>query len=237
MRKLQTFCLMAIAILFNACSNGQSQTSPTNLSANDFSTKLKTLPSAPLLDVRTPGEFSKEHLPNAINIDWNGSDFDKQIATLDRSKPVLVYCLSGARSAAAAAKMRGDGFKEVYELQGGIMKWKAASLPLNTGANNGIPGMSYQQFEQLLKTDKAVLVDFYADWCAPCKKMKPYLAEIAKDMADELIVVRINADENPGLCKTLKVSALPVLQLYKKNVLTWSNEGFIEKADLVKKLQ
>jgi thioredoxin 1 len=234
MRKFLTLGMMAIAMLFNACSNGQSQTA-TNLAANDFAAKIKALPSAPLLDVRTPGEFSKEHLPNALNIDWNANDFDKQIATLDKTKPVLVYCLSGGRSASAAAKMRADGFKEVYELQGGIMKWTAANLPVNTGVNSS-PGMTYQQFEQLLKTDKAVLVDFYADWCAPCKKMKPYLTEIAKDKADRLIVVRINADENPGLCNTLKVSALPVLQLYKSNVLTWSNEGFIEKADLVKHL-
>jgi thioredoxin 1 len=235
MTKLLTLFMMAVAMLFNACSNGQSQTAATNLAANDFATKIKALPSAPLLDVRTPGEFSNEHLPNALNIDRNGNDFDKQIAIFDKTKPVLVYCLSGARSASAAAKMRAGGFKEVYELQGGIMKWKAVNLPVTTGANSPV-GMSSQQFEQLLKTDKAVLVNFYADWCAPCKKMKPYLAEIANDMAGKLVVVRINADENPGLCKTLKVSALPVLQLYKNQVLTWSNEGFIEKADLVKQL-
>jgi thioredoxin len=79
-------------------------------------------------------------------------------------------------------------------------------------------------------------VDFYADWCAPCKKMKPYLDEISTEMADKVVVLRINADDNKQLCKDLKIDALPVLHVYKNAVKTWTNVGFIEKADVVKQL-
>jgi thioredoxin len=194
------------------------------------------MPTATIIDVRTTDEFSKGHLANANNYDWNGNEFDKQIAPLDKSKPVFVYCLSGGRSSSAASKMRSEGFKTVYELDGGIMKWRGANLPETTDNTVTPNGMSKLQFDALLNSDKLVLIDFYADWCAPCKKMKPYLDEISKDMADRVVVIRINADDNQALCKELKIDALPVLQLYKNKTLKWTNTGFIDKAEVVKQL-
>lgn len=237
MKKHLTISVAVIAILFNSCTNGQTQSTKTNLSATEFADKIKELPTATIIDVRTPAEFSKGHLANANNYDWNGNEFDKQIAPLDKSKPVFVYCLSGGRSSSAANKMRLDGFKTVYELDGGIMKWRGANLPETTDNTVTSNGMTKQQFDALLNSDKLVLIDFYADWCAPCKKMKPYLDEISKDMADKVVVIRINADDNQTLCKELQINALPVLQLYKNKTLTWTNTGFIEKSEVVKQLQ
>ena len=228
------YSLIVYSTLLVSCTSGQ--TSQTNLSATEFAEKIKAMPQAPVVDVRTPEEFEKGHLVNSKNIDWNNSNFEEQISKLDKTQPVFVYCLSGGRSSSAASKMRQDGFKQVYELNGGIMKWRAANLPETTEASIISPGMSKQQFEQLLVTDKLVLVDFYADWCAPCKKMKPYLDEISKDRTDKVTVIRINADDNQALCKELKIDALPVLMLYKNKALTWENKGFIEKADVVKHL-
>jgi thioredoxin len=224
-------------LLIVSCTNEKAQTSNTKLSATDFSKKIQESPNAIIIDVRTPEEFSKGHLQNAYNYDWNGEEFNKQIATLDKSKPIFVYCLSGGRSAQASSKMRADGFNEVYELNGGIMKWRGANLPETTDNKPVSMGMSRQNFDALLNTEKLVLVDFYADWCAPCKKMKPYLDEISKDMSDKVVVVRINSDDNQGICKELKIDALPVLQLYKNKKLTWSNTGFIEKTKVVSQLQ
>jgi thioredoxin len=96
--------------------------------------------------------------------------------------------------------------------------------------------MTKAQFDAMLVTDKVVLVDFYADWCGPCKKMKPYLEEIKSEMADQVLLIRINADDNQALCKEMKIDALPVLLVYKKQVLTWKNLGFIEKEEVVKEL-
>ena len=204
--------------------------------ANEFAEKIKDMPTSKIVDVRTPDEFSKGHLENALNYDWNGNEFDKQIAPLDKSKPVFVYCLSGGRSSSAASKMRSEGFKTVYELDGGIMKWRGANLPETTDNTVVSSGMTRQQFDALLNSDKLVLMDFYADWCAPCKKMKPYLDEISKDMANNVVVIRINADDNQALCKELKIDALPVLQLYKNKIMTWTNIGFIDKSEVVKQL-
>ena len=97
--------------------------------------------------------------------------------------------------------------------------------------------MSRLQFDALINSDKLVLVDFYADWCEPCKKMKPYLDEISNSMSDRISVIRINTDDNQQLCRELNIEALPVLQLYKNKNLTWSNTGYISKEDVLKKLQ
>lgn len=238
MKRYIPLLFTAFALLFNNCSNGQSKsTIKTNLSVTEFAARIKEVPGGIVIDVRTPDEFSKGHLENALNYDWNGAAFDSQIAQLDKTKPVFVYCLSGGRSSSSARKMRSVGFTQVYEMEGGIMKWRSANLPETTGNLVTSPGMSKQQFDELLDSDKLVLIDFYADWCAPCKKMKPYLDEISKDMADKVVVVRINADDNQAICKELKIDALPVLQLYKSKTLIWTNTGFIEKREVVTQLQ
>ena len=66
--------------------------------------------------------------------------------------------------------------------------------------------------------------------------MEPFLNEISNDMADKVVLVRINTDKNMELCKKLNIDAIPVLQLYKNNSLTWSNKGFIGKEELLQKL-
>lgn len=238
MKKYTIVALVAFTIILNSCSTGQSQNSKTNLSVLEFAEKIKELPNAPIIDVRTPDEFSSGHLQNAQNIDISGGDFKQQIETLDKSKPVFVYCLSGGRSASAASAMRGAGFKEVYELDGGILKWRGANLPETTSlATTKTTGMSKADYEKLFNTDKVVLVDFYADWCGPCKQMKPDIDAITSEMADKVTVVRINADDNAELCKELQIDALPTIKVYKNKALTWSNVGYIDKAGIVAEIQ
>lgn len=238
MKKYIIIALSAFTIILNSCSTGQSQNSKTNLTAVEFAEKIKNLPNAPIIDVRTPDEFSGGHLQNAQNIDISGSVFQQQIETLDKSRPVFVYCLSGGRSASAATAMREAGFKEVYELDGGIMKWRGANLPETTSlATTKTTGMSKADYEKIFDTDKVVLVDFYADWCGPCKQMKPDIDAISNEMAEKVTVVRINADDNIELCKELKIDALPTLKVYKKKTLTWTNVGYIDKAGIVEQIQ
>jgi thioredoxin 1 len=234
---MKNFALLLIAlvtVMIMGCGNGQSQNSSSNLSAQAFAAKTKEFPSSMLIDVRTPEEFSKGHLNNALNIDWNNSAFEAEISKLDKAKPIFVYCLSGGRSSSAASLMRSIGFKTVYELEGGIMKWRAANLPETTDIK--VLGMSKSEFDLLLNSNKLVLVDFYADWCAPCKKMKPYLDDISNTMSDKVTVIRINADDNQSLCKQLDVNTLPVLQLYKNKTLIWKQTGYLSKEDILGKL-
>ncbi|WP_435134238.1 thioredoxin domain-containing protein [Formosa sp. A9] len=189
-----------------------------------------------IIDVRTPEEFNGGHLEDAKNFNWKDDSFTDQISALNPSEPILVYCLSGGRSAKAAEYLRNEGFKYVYELDGGIVKWRSENRK-EVAEEVVDSGMSLAEFQHMLVSDKLVLVDFYAEWCLPCKKMEPYLNDIASDMATTVKVVRIDADKNKALCKTLNVAALPVLQLYKDETKIWVHSGFIEKEEVLKQLQ
>ena len=77
-----------------------------------------------LVDVRTANEFNNGHIKNAINIDFfNPVKSDKAFEKLDKSKPVYLYCRSGARSLKAAKRLVGMGFLQIYDLKGGYMRW------------------------------------------------------------------------------------------------------------------
>ncbi|MEN9369842.1 MAG: hypothetical protein RI952_707 [Bacteroidota bacterium] len=235
MKKINLGILVLSLLFFINCSNGQN--AKTNLDAMAFNEMVKSTTNPQLIDVRTADEFSKGHLMNALNIDWNGNEFDMLTSKLKKEEAVFVYCLSGGRSSAAAAQLRQSGFKNVIELNGGIMKWRGANLPETTAASVTNTSMSLADFQKLTQSDKIVLVDFYADWCAPCKKMKPYLMEIEKEMSASVILVRINADDNQALCKELKIDALPVIQVYQKNQLTWNQTGFVDKVTVLEHLK
>ena len=228
--------VLFLGSLLASCSNGQ-QNASFLLEPVAFEQKIKETKDAVVLDVRTPGEYSKGHLADALNADWNGSEFKNQINALNKNEPVFVYCMSGNRSGSAAAAMRADGFTQVYELTGGIMKWRAANMPEVTKKASMNSGMSMAEFNNLINSEKIVLVDFYADWCAPCKKMKPYLDEIDRDLASTVTVVRINADDHPSLCKSLNIDALPVLQVYRGKEMTWMHKGFIGKDEVLNHLK
>lgn len=228
--------ILFIALILNSCTNGQTKQEQSSLSAVEFSEKINATEQPLIVDVRTPEEFKQGHLKNALNLNWNGSEFGKQLATLDKTQPVFVYCLSGGRSSSAANKMRKEGFEKVFEMHGGMMEWRANNLP-EIKANTTEKGMSLEQYQNSLNSDKLVLVDFYAEWCAPCKKMEPYLEKIADEMADQVTVIRIDADKNAELCKTLNVSALPVLKLYKSNKKIWQNTGYVGENEVREQIQ
>lgn len=87
-------------------------------------------PGLALLDVRTPEEFDAGHLAGATNVDFYAAEFTAQLDALDKEQPYFVYCRSGNRSAQTIEIMRDLGFSEVYELEGGILSWLGAGLPV-----------------------------------------------------------------------------------------------------------
>src|SRR5690606_27394894 len=96
------------------------------LDVNEYEEKLASLKNVQLVDVRTAEEYAEGHLKNAVNINIGSSNFEEHIAILDKNKPVMVYCLSGGRSGNAANKLEKMGFTQVYNMKGGIMKWRNA---------------------------------------------------------------------------------------------------------------
>lgn len=230
--KFRSLFLLLIGFMMLSC-NSQATKKIENMEATAFAEKIKATPNAQILDVRTPEEFTSEHIDNALNINWLSNDFVTNTEKLDKSKPVFVYCKSGGRSAKATAKLEELGFKEIYELQGGILKWNAAGF---SKPDDKIIGITNQEYAALLNTDKKVLIVFYAEWCAPCKKMAPYLLKMQKDLAEKVTIIRLNADENKTLMKEMKIEELPALILYENKVIKWKNSGFISEEDLKKQL-
>jgi rhodanese-related sulfurtransferase len=100
-----------------------------NLNADEANAWLREHPETQVLDVRSTGEFSEGALPKAVNISIGDEGFEAKVATLDRVKPVLVYCAGGFRSRKAVAKLKELGFQNIQHIHRGYMSWKPDSQP------------------------------------------------------------------------------------------------------------
>jgi len=89
----------------------------------------KDNPNFTILDVRTPEEFLGEYMENAVNLDYYSDTFRNDLDKLDKNKTYLIYCRSGRRSENALNIMKELDFREVYNMLGGIIKWKSEGLP------------------------------------------------------------------------------------------------------------
>jgi rhodanese-related sulfurtransferase len=124
------FSIIVFILAHSLFTQGQAQ---TDLKPKAFAEKLNQFEEEIILDVRADWEYQSGHLSKAININYDGDDFESDIARLDRNKPYFLYCYSGGRSTLAAKAMRKLGFKEIYELDGGIEAWIEAKLPVTKG--------------------------------------------------------------------------------------------------------
>ena len=203
-----------------------------NLPVESFEKKLQETSNAFLLDVRTSGEFGGGHLPKATNIDFRSPDFASKIKDLPKDKPVFVYCLSGGRSAQAAEMLRKEGF-QVTELQGGYLKWTTKLKPLE-----GVPSVSHDQawdlsaFGKLIQGENAVVVDFYAKWCAPCLKMMPTVDKLSNDYKGKVTVLKVEADGNQAVLQKYEIDEIPSFLVFQKGKLLQKTSGFREEAQL-----
>jgi len=217
-------------ISFISCS-GQVK----NLDAKDFLNTMNAEKIKYLIDVRTTDEYSEEHIEESKNMDWNDPNFEIELEKMDRGTPIFFYCLSGGRSGNAMKKAAEMGFRHVYGLNGGLMSWRSEKLPLVNQFKCKKAGMTVVEYESLYKgKDKKILIDFYADWCMPCQKMKPYLKKIETKLATDVTVIRINADKNPELCQALGINGLPYVFIYKNDKLESKRLGFMSEEELLK---
>ncbi|WP_281228194.1 thioredoxin domain-containing protein [Flavobacterium aquiphilum] len=230
--KINNLYLFIVCFIAFSCT-GQTSPAIKTIDASSYSEKIKATPNAQILDVRTPEEYATGHIENSDNVNWLSNSFVLRTDKYDKTKPVFVYCKSGGRSAKAADKLAELGFKTIYNLDGGMLKWEAAGL---AKPDTKIIGICSQEYAELLNTDKEVLISFYAPWCAPCKKMEPYILKMQKEMSDKVVIVRLNADENKTIMQELKISELPTLLLYKNKTIKWQKSGFTSEEDIKKQL-
>ena len=109
-------------VRFFTCSSKQIQC----LNVDDFEKQLIITKSEQLIDVCTKKEFEERHIHKAKNIDFRSPDFRNEIEKLDKTKPILLYCLSGVRSKLTARICRKAGFESIYELDSGLKGWSKA---------------------------------------------------------------------------------------------------------------
>ncbi|MEY3321980.1 MAG: hypothetical protein RLZZ417_1563 [Bacteroidota bacterium] len=128
MKKIIPF-IAFIAFTMTACQQKFSSGTkfpPTGLVKKEVFKEMIHLNKVQLVDVRTPEEFLAGHIENAKNINFNDSNFKQVISsTLNKNKPVALYCRSGRRSASALAVLKEMGFTTIYDLEGGFLNWQS----------------------------------------------------------------------------------------------------------------
>lgn len=211
-----------------SCSSNNSNNLFAQLEAKKFQEKWeKEKTTSVLIDVRTIEEYNGGHIEFAKNIDFNGSNFESEIAKIDKEKTIFIYCLSGGRSSAAVSFLEKKGYKNIFELEGGMLAWRSVGLPeTKLNSKNGNANLA-----DLIVKNELLLVDFYADWCAPCKKMKPILNDFS--INNTISVLPLNADIEQQLVSEFAVINLPTLVLMKSGEEVWRGEGYHSKDQLI----
>jgi len=95
---------------------------------------------------------------------------------------------------------------------------------------------SLPSFESHIQGDKPVIVDFFAEWCGPCKMMTPILQELKKTVGDAVTVLKIDIDKNPRYAEQFNVRAVPTLIIFKKGNVLWRKSGVTRAQEILQQL-
>ncbi len=229
---MKLFTLFFVSVFAIACSSNNSNSQTGVLSTAVFQQKMNQ-PNIQILDVRTAEEYQSGHIKNALQANWlDKTQFADRIQHLDKAIPVLVYCASGVRSGQAMKAMAQQGFKEVYNMEGGMSAWKVEGKPFESAAS--IPEMSIAAFQSKVNETTIALVDIGAEWCPPCKKMEPVLAQLQKDMGNKYALIKVDGGNDITVMKYLQFQALPTFIVFKNGKETWRKQGIVSLDELKK---
>ena len=93
------------------------------------------------------------------------------------------------------------------------------------------------KFQDLVNSETPLLVDFYADWCGPCKAMAPILLEVSAEVGDNVNIIKVDVDKNPQVAEHYQIQGVPTLMIFRKGELKWRQSGVVPKNQLVQVLK
>jgi len=230
--------LIYLPILIILCTNIYCQSPDVaykNLNSEKFKKEIAQN-GVSLIDVRTISEFKNQHIKNAQQLNFYALDFRDKLLLLPKDEAIYLYCNTGFRSEIAAKYLSYKGFKKVYNLEKGIMDWNLKNLPTVSepdAVKDNKNKMTMGDFKKLIHSDTLVLIDFYAPWCGPCRKMMPMIDSLKIEYHPKIKVVKINADASKKLIKQLNMNTVPYFALYKKDELLFHKRGMTSRKELI----
>ena len=229
MKKILSFVFIIYTSILNAQEIAFKQ-----VDAKEFY-QLANSGKGMLLDVRTKQEFDSEHIPKAQYLNYYALDFKKKLLMLPKDEPIYLYCTTGYRSEKAAKYLAKNGYKNVYNLEHGILEWNLENLPVIEGEKSAkimMHKVSPEMYGREILNDTLVLVDYYATWCGPCRKLMPLVDSLHTQYHPDLKVLKVNVDVSKKLIKQEKIIGVPFIKIYRKGKLLFEHDGIMNRKEL-----